>query len=264
MELAKVTDKAELAKVLPEVRKILDAGYTYFLKSRWHGPNSDRHLRKTTTEVKFAYDEAGYAACAIYSDSFGGNKLTGITGIPAHPRYNEGVVEIIKDDIKGFDSWYWVEASGAIEHYFKKHGGTPVPSEYAKTFIGRGIAYFEDDGFHYVRALGPEHELCRKCVFGFPSEAEYNKVIDGFADYEDFKERVLKESADDELTMAKNVIGTIEELYTEYEVNEMPPQWAEDLKAAIAVARDYGEEKIALTGELLLDEMPVLKLIKVA
>ncbi len=264
MKLAKVTDTEEIAKVLPEVRKILDAGYTYFLNSKWHGPASDKHLRNTTVEVKFAYDEDGYSACSIYSNSFGGKKMTGITGVPAHPRYKEGVVEIIKDDIKGFNSWYWVEASGAIEHYFKKHGGTPVPSEYAKTFIGRGISVLEDDGFHYVRALGPDHELCRKCVFGFPSEEEYNKVVSGFADYEKFKRDVLMETATDKLMLAKNIIGTIEEMYTEYEVNELPPQWARDLKISIGIARECGAEKIAAAGELLLDEMPVLKLIKIA
>lgn len=163
-----------------------------------------------------------------------------------------------------FNGWYLVETSGAIEHYFKKHGGTPVPSERVKEFTNYDISVLEDDGFHYIRALGSDHELCRKCVFGFPSEEEYDKVVNGFADYENFKRDVLMKTATDKLMFAKNIIGTIEEMYTEYEVNELPPQWARDLKVSIGIAKECGAEKIAAAGELLLDEMPVLKLIKIA
>lgn len=62
---------------------------------------------------------------------------------------------------------------------------------------------------------------------------------------------------------ARYVVGNIEEMFLEFEVNEMPPQWSEDLKSAIQILQENGDDKLAAAGELLRESMPELELIHV-
>lgn len=264
MKLEIITDPQRIAELIPSIRETLDKEYAYFGLGKWNGPVSNKYLKGIATEIKIASNEHGMAACAIYAGNFGGNKTLGVAGIHTNASYREGVVEIIKADIIGFDKWYWVEASGAIEHYFKKNNGYPIPCEYSKNFIKRPIERECPDGFHFERKMGPDQEIVQKCVFGFPSNEDFLKVTKGFADYESFRKKINNESnGDGTLQWAEYIVGNIEEMFLEFEVNEMPQQWAEDLKKAIHILRENGNDKLADAGELLLESMPVLTVIHV-
>lgn len=112
--------------------------------------------------------------------------------------------------------------------------------------------------------MGPDQEIVQKCVFGFPSNEDFLKVTREFADYETFRKKINNESnGEDSLKWAQYVVGNIEEMFLEFDVNEMPPQWAADLKKAIRILRENGDNKLADAGELLLESMPVLQVIHV-
>ena len=264
MRLEKVTDSEHIAHLIPEVRDILNTEYAYFGFGKWNGPISNTYLAKIATEIKFAINEHGTAACAIYAGNFGGNKAIGVTGIHDNPGYKDGVIAIIKDDIAGFDKWYWVEASGAIEHYYKKNNGYPIPCGYSKNFIARPIENECPDGFHYERKMGPDGVLVQKCVFGFRSYEDYLRITNEFAEYDAFRDRINNESnGDDNVQWATFVIGYVEEMFLEYDLNELPPKWASDLKKAVSILRDGGNDKLADAGETLLETLPVLEVIDV-
>ena len=118
------------------------------------------------------------------------------------------------------------------------------------------------DGFHYERKMGPEHEMVQKCVFGFPSREAFMKVTEEFADYEEFRKKVNNESNGDE-QWARYVVDNIEEMFLEYDVNELPPAWAADLRRAVRILREAGNTALADAGETLLETMPVLTVIHV-
>lgn len=257
-----ITDKERIVDMIPEIREILNREYAYFGLGKWNGPVSNTYLKEIATEIKIASNADGMSACAVYAGNFGGNKAIGVAGIHGNPGYKDGVVEIIKSDIANFDRWYWAEVSGAIEHYFKKNNGYPVPSTYAKMFMPRPIEAECPDGFHYERKMGPEHEMVQKCVFGFPSREAFMKVTEEFADYEDFRKKVNNESNGDE-QWARYVVGNIEEMFLEYDVNELPPAWAADLRRAVRILREAGNTALADAGETLLETMPVLAVIHV-
>lgn len=264
MKLDIITDAQEIAERIPTIRETLNREYAYFGLGKWNGPVSNRYLIAITTEIKIVSNEQGMAACAIYAGNFGGNKALGVAGVHTNPEYRKGVAEIIKSDIAGFDKWYWVEASGAIEHYFKQNNGYPIPCEYSKNFIKRPIERECPDGFHFERKMGPDQEIVQKCVFGFPSNEDYLRVTQEFADYEGFRKKINNESnGNNTLDWARYVVGNIEEMFLEFEVNEMPPQWSEDLKSAIQILQENGDDKLAAAGELLLESMPELELIHV-
>lgn len=64
----------------------------------------------------------------------------------------------------------WVEASGAIEHVFKKANAITIPNKYAGVLTGKEILEYNPDGVHYTRLIG-----------GHP----YEKIIFGFVDLTD-------------------------------------------------------------------------------
>ena len=78
---------------------------------------------------------------------------------------SEAAKKIIASDIAPYDNWYWVEASGAIEHLFKKLGGNPIPSFLASKFLEKDVELIDGDPVHYKRAIGINKEIFTKMIF---------------------------------------------------------------------------------------------------
>lgn len=256
VELQFITEKEQMAPLLGYIRHTLDEGYKAAKLSGWVGPSKDSTLLNNLSEVRFAITGGDRAALAIYEGRLPGKKMTGITGIRSNPQYKEGVIEIVKHDIANFDKWYWVEASGPIEHYFKKYGGYPIPNIVAKELFRAKFVELKDDGFHYVRELGEDKELVEKCVFGFKSFEEYQRVTADSARYDAFRDKALHEGfTEADVNWAVGVVMDLDELYMEYGLGELFPPWKESLERAVEILKtqkldiDYvkiGEEILGL------------------
>ena len=92
---------------------------------------------------------------------------------------------IIKSDIEPYDNWYWVEASGVIEHLFKKNNGNPIPNSLVRYFLDleedNPNMRLDEDSTHYFRRINGEWR--RKMIFGFKDEESKNMVESVVDDY---------------------------------------------------------------------------------
>lgn len=143
-----------------------------------HSYKSANHLAKGANEIKCAYNNTELVACAIYYIRSGfGPKCSAIGGIQT-PFGKEGVKHIIKDDIGKWKEFYWLEASGPIEHWYEKLGGFPIPTVYVNTILNQTLE-LDDDGYHYSRQIQNymgETVKIRKKMFGFPNKQIYDLI----------------------------------------------------------------------------------------
>jgi len=260
IQLQFITEKDEIAPLIGYIRKTLDEGYKASSLDGWVGPSKDSTLLKNLSEVRFALTDGERAALAIYEGRLPGKKMTGITGIRSNPQYREGVIEIVKHDIANFDKWYWAEVSGIIEHYFKKYGGYPIPNIIAKELLGTKIIGLNDDGFHYLRELGENKDLVEKCIFGFKSKEEYDRIVSMNPRYDKFRDKALHEDfTEADVNWAIGVVMDLDELYMEFGLGELFPAWKESLEKAVEILKtrklDVNYVKI---GEEIL-ELPVVE-----
>lgn len=187
----------------------------------------------------------------------------------------EGVTEIIKSDIREKDLHFWVEASGAIEHYFKKYNGYPMPnilSEEILSSTAKGDVKLSDqDNVHYSRQIGGE--WFNKMIFGVKSEDIMRKAIEAVDNYTKFMEEVnsqptINEGGDNGLKYTvKQAVYIVENIlrnFTENYYYELIPEWKEALQDCLKVFQShpevsYSEDYIEYI-EYLLNHMPVLEL----
>lgn len=273
-------DKSFVEKYANEILSLVSASYA----------NGNKSVR-TTRDVlganmaKFVFNAIGQIiALSLYRSDLGGFKRFCSASRKEDPKYKGAVQEIIKSDIEPYDNWFWVEASGPIEHYFKKHGGNPIPNYLAHKFLRKpkkDIVELDEDGAHYKRFLFSDSaEPTKKMIFGFKSREAADLVMQKINDYQKFKldvdsavedlfEGEEVSAADKSLEAASIVIQEIEERY-ESGCNEMLPAWKDALDGAVARFKEeqcrtglddgtrlYVDSNLA-TAERLLQEMPLL------
>ena len=186
-------------------------------------------------------DNGEIIACALYWIDYGGFKRFGSAGINGNSESLKAVEDIIKSDIEPYNNWYWVEASDAIEHLYKKNGGNPIPN----WIVGEALRISKDDTsfridktdeVHYFRLIRGKDK--RKMMFGFKDEETKNRAYSAVKDYAKFKLDVnsikerISESEDDivvELEKARKFIRGMFDLHYEYGFNEMLPEWQKEL-----------------------------------
>lgn len=238
IELQFITEKNKIEPLIGYIRQTLDDGYKASNLDGWIGPSEDSTLLDNLTEVRFALSSGSRAALAIYEGRLHGKKMTGITGIRSNPQYREGVIEIVKHDIANFDKWYWAEVSGPIEHYFKKYGGYPIPNIIAKELFRGKLISLNNDGFHYTRELGPKKEPAEKCIFGFKSIAEYNRIVSESSRYDAFRDMALHEDfTESDVDWAIGVVMDMDELYMDFGLGELLAPWKESLEKAVEILK---------------------------
>lgn len=273
-------DKGLIGKYTNEILSLVTASYA-------DGNKSVRTVRDVlgASVVKLVFNAVGQIiALSLYRSDLGGFKRFCSASRKEDPKYKDAVQEIIKTDVEPYDNWFWVEASGPIEHYFKKHGGNPIPNYLAHKFLRkpkRDIVELDEDGAHYKRFLFSDSaEPTKKMIFGFKSREAADLVMRKIGDYQKFKldvdtavEDLFEDedasAADKSLEAASIIIQEIEERY-ESGCNEMLPAWKDMLDSAIARLKEeklmvglddgmrlYVDSNLA-TADRLLQEMPLL------
>lgn len=242
---------------------------SYESKGGFKTAKSPNHLLKSTDLVKIIFKNNEILACSTYR-IFGGYKLTAI-GCVQNEEGKKAIQKIIKDDIGNFKDWYWAEVSDAIEHYFKKYDGYPIPNIYASTIIKKEVDLL-DDGVHYMRVVGVDSIPYVKAIYGFRDKNIYDMVMREVDDYDKFKQRIngMNEYADIYSKDVNKAITIIENIYTyhiEDGFNEMTPFWFKSIKFALSILNKFPQKdkminKYIQMGNDLIDEMPLLKLNK--
>ena len=245
-----IDDKEFLKRRRNEIFTLVQNAYSD--KGGFAGADNPRILIKDTDRAKLVFDENGkLIACALYYVDIGGFKRFGSAGISGNELSLKAVEDIIQSDIEPYDNWYWVEASGAIEHLFKKHNGNPIPNWIVKDLLElnedtlAGFRIDESDNVHYFRDIGGIEQ--RKMMFGFKDQKARDLAYSSVADYGEFKlgvngmDRRISESTDkvqQEIEEARKFIRRLFDLHYEDGFNEMLPEWRERLLHSIDTIHD--------------------------
>lgn len=280
-----IDDKEFLKKRRNEIFTLVQNAYAS--KGGFAGADNPRTLIKDTDRAKLVFDENGkLIACALYYVDIGGFKRFGSAGVSGNELSLKAVEDIIQSDIEPYDNWYWVEASGAIEHLFKKHNGNPIPNWIVKDLLElnedtpAGFRIDESDNVHYFRDIGGREQ--RKMMFGFKDQKARDLAYSSVADYGEFKlgvngmDRRISESTDkvqQEIEEARKFIRRLFDLHYEDGFNEMLPEWRERLLHSIDTIHDnmdkISEDKRRMykasldRAETCLEDMTVIEFKKI-
>lgn len=220
--------------------------------------------------AKLAYDGDEIVACAIYRRMEDSYKMVAI-GCNQEEIGKEGIQAIIKDDIEKFDFHFWAEVSGAIEHYFKKYNGYPMPNTLASDILNIPsdlIRLSSNDKVHYERQIA--NEWYRKMIFGAKSKEIYEAALAAVDDYSTFIKEVnnIREETNYgckySLKQALYIVENIYRAHEEDNFNELVPSWYEALQEAMKTLKMQEPSETVLEYidycEYLFDNMPLLEL----
>lgn len=192
--------------------------------------------------VKVVENSNKILACSTYRRIEGSLKMVAI-GCIQDKEGKLALQQIIQHDIVSFDLHFWAEVSDAIEHYFKKYNGYPIPNTMASEILSipsSKIVLSTKDNVHYSRPIGINHEMYEKMIFGFKSEEIFERVISETENYGDFMKEInqIKESINS--YTPKQAIYIIENIYrahTEDGFNELIPSWHQALIQSVKVLK---------------------------
>lgn len=231
--------------------------------------SKDDFLRKVKY-AKVVYNDSEIVACAIYRNMEGSYKMVAI-GCNQEEIGKQGVQAIIKDDIEKFNYNFWAEVSGAIEHYFKKYNGYPMPNILAPDILNISselIRLSTKDVVHYERKISDE--WFEKMIFGAKSKEVYDAAIAAVEDYSTFMKEVnnITEGIDVtskySTTQAMYIIENIYRAHEEDNFNELIPSWynalMESLDVLMSAEPNRTIEDYIEYCHYLLETMPLLKL----
>lgn len=231
--------------------------------------SKDDFLRKVKY-AKVVYNDSEIVACAIYRNMEGSYKMVAI-GCNQEEIGKQGVQAIIKDDIEKFNYNFWAEVSGAIEHYFKKYNGYPMPNILAPDILNISselIRLSTKDVVHYERKISDE--WFEKMIFGAKSKEVYEAAIAAVEDYSTFMKEVnnITEGIDVtskySTTQAMYIIENIYRAHEEDNFNELIPSWynalMESLDVLMSAEPNRTIEDYIEYCHYLLETMPLLKL----
>lgn len=240
-----IRDRQEIINLLPDVIEMVKTSY----KDGYKGVLELRRLSKTTPLLKIVRDNNGnLMACVIYRAVEGSFKATG-AGQNKTDEGKKALQEIIKSDIEPYTNWCWCEVSGAMEHYFKKYNGYPLPNTYAAMVLKKPTEKIEldDDGFHYKRVIGSldNDEPERKVIYGFKNRELAEEVMSK-ADYEVkrafFNNESLHENNENEpedFHYAVSFVDQLSDLYDEEGFRSLTPGLSSELDSAIDILTKY-------------------------
>lgn len=219
--------------------------------------------------AKIAYYNREIVACATYRKMEDSYKMVAI-GCNQEEIGKIGIQSIIKNDIEQVEYRFWAEASGAIEHYFKKYNGYPMPNVLASQILQiteDSIRPSKTDLVHYERLISDE--WYEKMIFGI-SEEVFQAALKSVDDYSKFMREVnrIDENANNGLKYSvKQAIYIIENIYRAHEedgFNELVPSWYEALceakKTLIRAERTQTIADYIDYCNYLIETMPILKL----
>lgn len=231
---------------------------------------SKNQFAKIVKYAKIAYYNDEIVACATYRKMEDSYKMVAI-GCNQEEIGKEGLQSIIKDDIIKIDYHFWAEVSGAIEHYFKKYNGYPMPNMLAPKILQvseESIRPSTTDLEHYERLIADE--WYEKMIFGIKNEEIYQAALKAVDDYSKFMREVNKidENIGNGMNYTvKQAMYIIENIYRAHEedgFNELVPSWYEALCNAKRTLLKTEKTQTIIDYieycDYLLETMPLLEL----
>jgi hypothetical protein len=221
--------------------------------------------------IEVVIDKSGnLLACATYRRIENSLKQVAI-GCEQTEEGKLAIQQIIQHNIRKLNLHYWAEVSGAIEHYFKKHNGYPMPNILASEILQideEDIVLSNNDKVHYDRAIGSEGEMFTKMIFGIKNDEIFQKAIAEVENYGKFMKEVNSIKEDIQTYSIKQSIYIIENIYRAHEedgFNELIPSWYEGLNKSLDTLKLVENPSQTILdyidyAEYLLDDMQVLKI----
>jgi len=178
----------------------------------------------------------------------------------------------LQPKVEDFKGWYWCETSGAIEDWFKKYNGYPIPNEFASTLIGIGDIVLDEDGVHYYRNIGINEGKTKKIIYGFKDENLYNRILEEEEKFIDFKNVINTSNMNESILNYPRIIfekymtiDYLDEIHNQRDINELTPSLYNILNECVSYIEKYGpeykeNEYYVETGKDLLDNCSILKL----
>lgn len=271
-ELKMISEQEEIEKYLPLVWEMLEKSYKDIGGLQSYSSYNDFKKKKHLMMVVRDYNNENLLACATFRRIDESLKMTAI-GCNQEDDGKLAIQQIVQHTISELELHYWAEVSGAIEHYFKKYKGFPMPNTIASKILRVSdnlIIPSKKDMIHYDRVIGENRERFTKMIYGIKSEEIFQEVLSEVEDYYDFMKEVNKivnESKETKYSV-KQAIYIIESLYTMHEdnaINELTPKWNDALIESMKVLKMVKERTQTISdyieyGEYLLSDMQVLTL----
>ena len=262
----------EVEQYLPLVWEMLEKSYENIGGLQSYRDYNDFKKKKHLIMVVRDFDNENLLACATFRRIEGSLKMTAI-GCNQEDDGKLALQQIIQHTISELELHYWTEVSGAIEHYFKKHNGYPMPNTIASKILqipDNHIIPSKKDMVHYDRVIGQDGEKFTKMIYGIKSEEIFQKAMSEVEDYYDFMKDVnsmVNESKETKYSV-KQAIYIIENLYRMHEengINELTPKWNDALRESMKVLISTKERTQTISdyieyGEYLLSDTQVLTL----
>ena len=262
----------EVEQYLPLVWEMLEKSYENIGGLQSYRDYNDFKKKKHLIMVVRDFDNENLLACATFRRIEGSLKMTAI-GCNQEDDGKLALQQIIQHTISELELHYWTEVSGAIEHYFKKHNGYPMPNTIASKILqipDNHIIPSKKDMVHYDRVIGQDGEKFTKMIYGIKSEEIFQKAMSEVEDYYDFMKDVnsmVNESKETKYSV-KQAIYIIENLYRMHEengINELTPKWNDALRESMKVLISTKERTQTISdyieyGKYLLSDMQVLTL----
>ena len=268
-----ISDADEIKELLPTIIDLVIK--TYRPIGGYYGNTNVSKVSRSTSLVKIVKDENGdIISCAFYRNVNGSFKIQAY-GHNGTQFGKDGVKAIIKTDVAPYSNWIWREVSGAIEHYFKKFEGYPLPNDFAVDVLEKNPDEIEllDDGFHYRRKIGGNDDSTEKVIYGFPNEEIAKKAM-SIANYEAerqvFNMNLVNESNENgklSFEGACSFVNQLSDIYDEHGWRQLTPGLSSLLDQSIEVLKQNLDRakwvKMTLDdAEYLKEHMPVITFFK--
>ena len=229
-EIKMLTEQEEIEKYLPLIWDMLEKSYENIGGLQSYRDYNDFKKKKHLLMVVRDFDNRDLLACAVFRRIGESLKMTAI-GCNQEDDGKLAIQQIVQHTITELKLHYWAEVSGAIERYFKRHNGYPMPNTIASKILGVSdnlVIPSKKDMVHYDRIIEKNEERFTKMIYGIKSEEIFQEVLSEVEDYYDFMKRVNKivnESKETKYSV-EQAIYIIENLYTMHEdnaINELTP-----------------------------------------
>ena len=234
--LLSIKDEETFRKWAPQIWDMLVLSYKDIGGLKSYRDYNDFLKKRHIVEV--ITNNSVLMACSTYRRVEGSLKMVAI-GCDQTENGKLALQQIIQNNIQQSELHYWAEVSGAIEHYFKKHNGYPMPNILASEILkidASKIILSQTDKVHYQRPIGENGEQFTKMIFGAKSDEILQKAIAEVENYGKFMEEVNSLQENASRYNIKQAIYIIENIYRAHEedgFNELIPSWERGLKESL-------------------------------
>lgn len=266
-----LSSKEEIDRYSNFVWDMLEKSYEHIGGLQSYRNYSDFKKKNHKILVVIDFNSATLLACATFRRIENSLKMTAI-GCSQDDKGKLALQQIIQHTISELELHYWSEVSGAIEHYFKKHNGFPMPNTMAGKILQipeKDITISNKDIVHYDRPIGKDREVFTKMIFGIKSDEIFQQAMNEVENYYDFMKEVnnmINESKEFKYSIKQSIyiIENLYRLHEENKVNELTPKWADALKESMKTLRKSTKNQTISDyieyGEYLLSDMQILEL----